>query len=111
MINKVDRAAAKSLTMLHAKYPDAVFVSARTEWHRSTTRNHRVASAAAGDRDSCAIPYERGDLVNSIHQTGEFCPSIWRRHAAVVARVSPSLAGELAPYELVSSDSARRDAR
>ena len=30
VINKVDRAAAESLTMLGASYPDAVFVSART---------------------------------------------------------------------------------
>jgi GTP-binding protein HflX len=52
------------------------------------------------------IPYERGDLVNRIHQTGEFLST---EHLAagtlLLARVSPSLAAELAPYELVSSDS------
>jgi GTPase len=56
------------------------------------------------------IPYERGDLVNRIHQTGEFLST---EHTAtgtlLVARINPSLAGELAPYELATSDPARRD--
>ena len=80
--------------------------------HGSATRNHRVALPRPEIEIRALIPYERGDLVNSIHQTGEFLST---EHLAagtlVVARVSPALAGELAPYELVSSDSARRDAR
>ena len=56
------------------------------------------------------IPYERGDLVNRIHQTGEFLST---EHTAagtlIAARVNPSLAGELAPYELATNDPARRD--
>jgi GTPase len=113
VINKVDRAAAESLTMLHAKYPDAVFVSARTGEGIDQLRATIESLLPRPEIEIRAlIPYERGDLVNSIHQTGEFLST---EHLAagtlVVARVSPSLAGELAPYELVSSDSARRDAR
>jgi GTPase len=113
VINKVDRAAAESLTRLHAKYPDAVFVSVRTGEGIDQLRATIESLLPRPEIEIRAlIPYERGDLVNSIHQTGEFLST---EHLAdgtlVVARVNPALAGELAPYELVSSDSARRDAR
>jgi GTPase len=113
VINKVDRAAAESLTMLHAKYPDAMFVSASSGEGIDQLRATIESLLPRPEIEIRAlIPYERGDLVNSIHQTGEFLST---EHLAagtlVLARVSPSLAGELAPYELVSSDSARRDAR
>jgi GTP-binding protein HflX len=56
------------------------------------------------------VPYERGDLVNRIHQTGEFLTT---EHVAdgtlVAALVSPALAAELAPYELVTSDTLKLD--
>jgi GTPase len=56
------------------------------------------------------VPYERGDLVNRIHQTGEFLTTEHLPSGTlVVARVSPALAAELAPYELVSTETARRD--
>jgi GTP-binding protein HflX len=113
VINKVDRAAAESLTRLRANYPDAVFVSARTGEGMDQLRATIESRLPRPEIEIRAlIPYERGDLVNSIHQTGEFLST---EHLAtgtlVVARVSPALAGELAPYELVSSDSARREAR
>jgi GTP-binding protein HflX len=113
VINKVDRAAAESLTRLRASYPDAVFVSARTGEGMDQLRATIESLLPRPEIEIRAlIPYERGDLVNSIHQTGEFLST---EHLAtgtlVVARVSPALAGELAPYELVSSDSTRREAR
>jgi GTPase len=113
VINKVDRAVAESLNMLHANYPDAVFVSARSGEGLDQLRATIESLLPRPEIEIRAlIPYERGDLVNSIHQTGEFLST---EHLAdgtlVVARVNPALAGELAPYELVSSDSARRDAR
>ena len=56
------------------------------------------------------VPYERGDLVNRIHQTGEFLAA---EHVAegtlLAARVSPALAAELGPYELVISDTVSLD--
>ena len=45
------------------------------------------------------VPYDRGDLINRIHQSGEFLST---EHTAdgtlVVARVNSDLAGELARY-------------
>ena len=55
VINKVDRAAAETLRVLHASYPDAAFISARTgRGTGAVAHHHRVAAAAAGDRDSGA---------------------------------------------------------
>jgi GTPase len=111
VINKVDRAPAETLSTLHASYPNGVFVSARTgkgiEQLRLTIES-RLPRPEIEIR--VLIPYERGDLVNRIHQSGEFLST---EHTAtgtlIVARVNPSLAGELAPYELATSDAARHD--
>jgi GTPase len=110
VINKVDAAAAEALSMLEASYPDAVFVSARTVKGIEELRQTIESLLPRPEIEIRAlIPYERGDLVNRIHQTGEFLST---EHTVagtlVVARVNPSLAGELAPYELVTSDPARR---
>jgi GTPase len=110
VINKIDRAPAETLSMLHGAYPDAVFVSARTEEGIDKLRATIESSLPRPEIEIRAlVPYERGDLVNRIHQTGEFLTT---EHLAdgtlVTARVSPSLAAELAPYELVSSASLRR---
>ena len=109
-INKVDRAAAESLSRLRASYPDAVFVSARTGEGMDQLRATIESLLPRPEIEIRAlIPYERGDLVNSItdrrvpqHRTSG------HRHPGR-RPVSPALAGELAPYELVSSDSARRE--
>jgi GTP-binding protein HflX len=111
VINKVDRAPAQTLAMLHVKYPGAVFISARTGAGIQPLRAMIESLLPRPEIEIRAlIPYERGDLVNRIHQTGEFLRS---EHLAsgtlVAARVNPALAGELAPYELVSSDSATSD--
>ena len=111
MINKVDQAPAEALTMLQTSYPDAMFVSARTgkgmEELRATIESLLPRPEI---KIRALIPYERGDLVNRIHQTGEFLST---EHTAagtlIAARVNPSLAGELAPYELATNDPARRD--
>jgi GTPase len=111
VINKVDSAAAEALTMLRTNYPGAVLISARTGEgidHLRDAIESRLPRPEIQIR--ALIPYERGDLVNKIHQTGEFLSSEHRATGTLVAaRVSPSLAAELAPYELVSSDSASRD--
>jgi GTPase len=116
VINKVDRAARETLSMLRATYRDALFVSARTGQgieELRTTIESRLPRPEIEIR--ALVPYERGDLVNRIHQTGEFLTT---EHLAdgtlVAARVSPSLAAELAPYQLaplepVASDTVRLD--
>ena len=110
VINKVDSAPAEALTPLHTNYPGAIFVSARTgkgiDQLRAAIESHLPRPEI---EIRALIPYERGDLVNRIHQTGEFLSSEHRAAGTLVAaRVNASLAAELAPYELVSSDSARR---
>jgi GTP-binding protein HflX len=110
VINKIDRAAAETLSLLHGTYSDAVFVSARTGEGIDKLRATIESSLPRPEIEIRALlPYERGDLVNRIHQTGEFLTT---EHLAdgtlVTARVSPSLAAELAPYELVSTASPRR---
>jgi GTPase len=111
VINKVDRAPAETLSTLHVSYPDAVFVSARTGRGIEQLRLTIESQLPRPEIEiRVLIPYERGDLVNRIHQSGEFLST---EHTAtgtlIVARVNPSLAGELAPYELATSDAARRD--
>ncbi|HEY9471038.1 MAG TPA: GTPase HflX [Propionibacteriaceae bacterium] len=111
VINKIDRAAPETLRTLQANYPNAVFISARTgrgiEQLRATIESMLPRPEI---QIRALVPYERGDLVNRIHQTGEFLTT---EHlpggTLVVARVSPALAAELAPYELVSTETARRD--
>ena len=110
VINKVDRAPAEALSMLQTSYPDAMFVSARTGKGMEELRATIESLLPRPEITIRAlIPYQRGDLVNRIHQTGEFLST---EHTVagslVVARVNPSLAGELVPYELATSD--RRDA-
>src|SRR5512132_1717899 len=111
VINKVDRAAAETLRMLHATYPNAVFISARTG--RGIERLRATIESMLPRPEiqiRALVPYERGDLVNRIHQTGEFLTTEHLPSGTlVVARVSPALAAELAPYELVSTETARRD--
>jgi GTP-binding protein HflX len=111
VINKVDRAAAETLRLLHATYRDALFVSARTGKGIEELRTTIESLLPRPEIEIRAlVPYERGDLVNRIHQTGEFLTT---EHVAdgtlVAALVSPALAAELAPYELVTSDTLKLD--
>jgi GTP-binding protein HflX len=102
VINKVDRAAAETLRVLSASYPDAVMVSARTGNGIEQLRTTLESLLPRPEIEIRAlVPYERGDLVNRIHQTGEFLTTEHRANGTLVAaRVSPSLAAELAPYTL-----------
>jgi GTPase len=111
VINKIDRAAAETLRTLQVNYPDAAFISARTgkgiEQLRATIESMLPRPEI---QIRALVPYERGDLVNRIHQTGEFLTTEHLPSGTlVVARVSPALAAELAPYELVSTETAPRD--
>jgi GTP-binding protein HflX len=113
VINKIDVAGAGALRVLHASYPDAVLVSARTGEGIEQLRTTIEASLPRPEVEIRAlVPYERGDLVNRIHQSGEFLTTEHLSDGTLLlARVSPALAAELAPYELVSTESARHDAR
>jgi len=106
VINKADAASPEALTTLRTQYQHAAIVSARTGQGIEALR---VAIEARLPRPEVEIrallPYERGDLVNRIHQAGEFVTLEHTEHGTlVVARVHPWLAGELAPYELPKVD-------
>ena len=52
------------------------------------------------------IPYERGDLLDRVHQAGELMTTEHTGDGTlVVARVNPDLAGELAAFERGSETS------
>jgi GTPase len=101
-INKADRTPAETLTVLRTNYPDAVIVSARTGAGLEQLRTRIEARLPRPEREVRAlIPYERGDLINRIHQAGEFLSTEHTEDGTlVVARVHPDLAGELSPFEL-----------
>ena len=100
VINKIDTAEPNELLALRGRFPDAVFVSARTGagiadlLARVEERLPRPAIEV-----HALVPYDRGDLINKIHLTGEFVSSEHTENGtAVVARVNADLAGELARY-------------
>jgi GTP-binding protein HflX len=100
VINKADVADPMVLSRLRAREPHSVVVSART--------GEGVAEAlAAVERDlprpgvevEALLPYERGDLLNRIHVSGEVESLEHTADGSLVrGRVHADLAGELTPY-------------
>ena len=100
VINKVDRADATTLAGLRTRYPDAVFVSARTgEGMPDLARRVEERLPRPAVEVNALVPYARGDLIDKIHTGGEI---LTMEHTAdgtaVTARVNRGLAGELAPF-------------
>ncbi|MCM0620172.1 GTPase HflX [Nocardioides bruguierae] len=102
VVNKADAADPLVLARLQANEPHLVVVSAKT--------GQGIAEALAvieselprpAVQFKVLLPYERGDLLNKLHQGGEI-DSL--EHTAegsvVVGRATEQLAGELAPYAL-----------
>ncbi|MCB0891665.1 MAG: GTPase HflX, partial [Propionibacteriaceae bacterium] len=98
VINKIDRADAAALTALRSQYPDAVFVSARTGAGLPELKERveqRLPRPSVAVR--ALVPYDRGDLVNKIHQFGEFVSQEHTPDGTLLdVRVNPDLAAELA---------------
>ena len=105
VLNKADRADPAVLAALRAAHPGAVVVSARTGAGIDDLRTAIEARLPRPEVQVHAlIPYARGDLINRIHQSGELLSSAHTGAGTeVVARVNPSLAGELAPFELADA--------
>jgi len=102
VVNKVDVAGAETLAALRARYPDAVFVSAHTGEGIDELRALVDKALPQPDIEVRAlVPYSRGDLIDRIHQAGEF---VSQEHTPdgtlVVVRVNRDLAGELARYAI-----------
>jgi GTP-binding protein HflX len=100
VMNKIDAAAPDALLALRGRFPEALFVSARTGEGIEELRDRmaeRLPRPAIEVR--ALVPYARGDLIDRIHNNGEFVSS---EHTAtgtrLVARVNADLAGELAAY-------------
>jgi GTP-binding protein HflX len=100
VVNKTDAADPDTLLALRGRYPDAVFVSARTGSGIDELRERVEERLPRPEVEVRAlVPYDRGDLINKIHLTGEFVSSEHTEHGTrVVARVNADLAGELARY-------------
>lgn len=100
VVNKIDAAVPDALLALRGRYPDAVFVSARTGAGMEELRarlDERLPRPEVEVR--ALVPYDRGDLINRIHQAGEFVSSSHTPDGTLlVARVNADLAGELARY-------------
>ena len=100
VINKSDAADPMVLARLRQREPHSVVVSART--------GEGIAEALAvvegelphpGVAFEALLPYERGDLLNRIHVSGEVEHVEHTGDGTVVrGRVHADLAGELAPY-------------
>jgi GTP-binding protein HflX len=99
-VNKVDIADDVVLGRLRRAEKHAVFVSARTE-------EGLADLVAALERDtprpevevSVLLPYTRGDLVSRLHEESELLGSSHTEDGTLLhARVSPSLAAELAEF-------------
>lgn len=100
VVNKTDAADADTLLALRGRYPDAVFVSARTGDGIDDLRERLEQRLPRPEVEVRAlVPYDRGDLINRIHTSGEFVSSEHTEHGTlVVARVNAELAGDLARY-------------
>jgi GTPase len=93
-------ASAEMLAALRRAYPDAVVISARTGHGMDRLRAVIEARLPRPEVEVLAlVPYERGDLIDRIHRSGELLSS---EHTGtgtrLAARVTPALAGELARY-------------
>jgi GTP-binding protein HflX len=100
VINKADVADPMVLARLRQREPHSVVVSART--------GEGVAEALAvveaelprpGVEFSALVPYERGDLLNRLHQQGEIASLEHTADGTLVhGRAHADLAGDLAAY-------------
>ncbi|MBB3041466.1 GTPase HflX [Nocardioides sp. LMS-CY] len=100
VINKADLADPMVIARLRQREPHSVVVSARTgEGVAEALRVIEGELPRPGVEFKALLPYERGDLINRLHQHGEI-ESL--EHTGdgtiVVGRANPDLAGELAAY-------------
>jgi GTPase len=100
VINKSDAADPMVVARLRQREPHSVVVSARTgEGVADVLRMIEDDLPRPGVTFAALLPYERGDLLNRIHTTGEVDHLEHTGDGTVVrGRVHEDLAGELAPY-------------
>ena len=100
VINKADIADPMVIARLRQREPHSVVVSARTGEGVQVALNAVEADLPhPGTAFEALLPYERGDLLNRIHEQGEVELIDHTGEGTVVrGRVHAELAGELAPY-------------
>jgi GTP-binding protein HflX len=108
VINKADAADPMVLARLRAREPHSVVVSAKTgEGIQEALRAVEEELPRPGVAFEALLPYERGDLLNRIHEHGELELVEHTGDGTLVrGRVHEGLAGELAPYLTSSADTA-----
>ncbi len=105
VINKADAADPLVIARLRQREPHSVVVSARTgEGIDDVIRAIEADLPRPGVPFEALLPYDRGDLLNRIHTSGEVEEIEHTGDGTLVrGRVNPDLAGELAPYLIASS--------
>jgi GTP-binding protein HflX len=100
VINKADAADPMVLARLKQREPHSVVVSAKTgEGIEEALRAVEADLPRPGVSFEALLPYERGDLLNKIHVSGEVESLEHTGDGSLVrGRVHADLAGELAPY-------------
>jgi GTP-binding protein HflX len=100
VINKADAADPMVIARLRQREPHSVVVSARTgEGIAEALRLVEGELPRPGVEFKALLPYERGDLINRIHQQGEIASMEHRGDGTLVSgRAHADLAGELAAY-------------
>jgi len=100
VINKADLADPMVIARLKQREPHSVVVSAKTgEGIADALMAVEADLPRPGIAFEALVPYERGDLLNKIHENGEVESLEHTGDGTVVhGRVHAELAGELAPY-------------
>jgi GTP-binding protein HflX len=100
VLNKADAADPETVARLRRREPHSVLVSARTG---VGIEELQAMIAAELPRPAVEVhvlvPYDRGDLVNRVHSTGEvLAEEHTGEGTALHARVGDELAADLAPF-------------
>ena len=100
VVNKADAADPEVLDRIRRHEKHSIVVSARTGAGLSELRELIAAELPRPDVDvDVLVPYDRGDLVSRVHESGEVLAS---EHVAegtrLTARVDPELADDLAGF-------------
>jgi len=100
VINKADEADPLVIARIRQREPHSVVVSAKTgEGIEDALRALEADLPRPGVPFEALLPYDRGDLLNRIHTTGEVDSLEHTGDGTVVrGRVNADLAGELSPY-------------
>ncbi len=105
VINKADVADPMVLARLRQREPHSVVVSAKTgEGVRDVLAAVEADLPRPGVAFEALLPFERGDLLNRIHTSGDIDHLEHTGEGTVVrGRVNEDLAGDLAPYLTTSA--------